>query len=28
MWQTILAGKVWYGELINRRKDGSMFPKK
>ena len=26
MWQTILAGKVWYGELINRRKDGSMFP--
>ncbi len=22
MWETILAGKVWHGELINRRKDG------
>jgi PAS domain S-box-containing protein len=25
MWQTILAGKVWHGELINRRKDGSLY---
>ncbi len=24
-WDTILAGKVWHGELINRRKDGSLF---
>lgn len=26
MWNTILSGKVWSGELINRRKDGSLFP--
>lgn len=25
MWQTILAGKVWHGEVINRRKDGSNY---
>lgn len=25
MWQTILAGQVWHGELINRRKDGSIY---
>jgi PAS domain S-box-containing protein len=25
MWQTILAGKTWRGELVNRRKDGSLF---
>jgi len=25
MWQSILAGKVWHGELVNRRKDGSLF---
>jgi PAS domain S-box-containing protein len=25
MWNTILAGKVWQGEIINRRKDGSLF---
>lgn len=25
MWQTILSGKVWHGELINRRKDGSLY---
>jgi PAS domain S-box-containing protein len=24
MWQTILAGQVWQGELVNRRKDGSL----
>ena len=22
MWETLLAGKVWQGEIINRRKDG------
>ncbi|MGD9931008.1 MAG: PAS domain S-box protein [Mangrovibacterium sp.] len=26
MWATILAGKVWRGELYNRRKDGSLYP--
>lgn len=25
MWETILAGRVWSGELINRRKDGSLY---
>ncbi|MDR2924613.1 MAG: diguanylate cyclase [Azoarcus sp.] len=25
MWQTILSGRVWHGELINRRKDGSLY---
>lgn len=25
MWDTILAGKVWNGELTNRRKDGSLY---
>jgi diguanylate cyclase (GGDEF)-like protein/PAS domain S-box-containing protein len=25
MWETILAGKVWRGELVNRRKDGSLY---
>jgi PAS domain S-box-containing protein len=26
MWNTILSGKSWSGELINKRKDGSLFP--
>jgi PAS domain S-box-containing protein len=25
MWKTILAGTVWQGEMINRRKDGSLY---
>src|ERR1039458_3242970 len=25
MWQTILAGNVWHGELVNKRKDGSCY---
>ena len=25
MWATILAGQVWSGELVNRRKDGSLY---
>ncbi len=25
LWQTVLAGQVWQGETINRRKDGSLY---
>jgi PAS domain S-box-containing protein len=25
LWQTILAGQVWYGDMINRRKDRSLY---
>ncbi|PJA31295.1 MAG: hypothetical protein CO187_10185 [Zetaproteobacteria bacterium CG_4_9_14_3_um_filter_53_7] len=26
LWQTISAGNVWHGTLIDRRKDGSFYP--
>jgi len=25
IWDTITAGEIWYGELINKRKDGSLY---
>ena len=25
LWETILAGKEWHGEIVNRRKDGSLY---
>ena len=25
MWQTLLAGRQWHGELLNRRKNGELF---
>jgi diguanylate cyclase (GGDEF)-like protein/PAS domain S-box-containing protein len=25
LWQTIQAGKVWQGEVVDRRKDGSLY---
>lgn len=25
LWETILSGKSWHGELVNRRKDGSLY---
>ena len=28
MWATLLAGQVWTGEMINRRKDGSLYTEK
>jgi diguanylate cyclase (GGDEF)-like protein/PAS domain S-box-containing protein len=26
MWATILAGRIWHGQIVNRRKDGSTYP--
>ena len=25
LWETVIAGKVWHGEIINRRKNGSLY---
>jgi PAS domain S-box-containing protein len=25
LWQTILDGRIWHAEIINRRKDGSLY---
>lgn len=25
LWRTVLSGNIWHGELINRRKDGSLI---
>jgi PAS domain S-box-containing protein len=25
MWETVLAGRVWHGEVVNKRKDGSLY---
>jgi PAS domain S-box-containing protein len=26
MWKTVMAGKLWHGKVINRKKDGSFYP--
>src|SRR5450830_456188 len=26
MWATILAGRIWHGQIVNRRKDGILYP--
>jgi len=25
MWETILAGEIWHSELVNKRKDGTLY---
>ncbi len=26
LWDTILTGEIWQGEMINKRKDGTLYP--
>jgi PAS domain S-box-containing protein len=26
LWETIRAGRVWHGRIVNRKKDGTLFP--
>jgi PAS domain S-box-containing protein len=26
LWETILSGKIWHNTLVNRRKDGALYP--
>ncbi len=26
MWETLLRGEIWHGKVIDKRKDGSLFP--
>ncbi|MBU5637302.1 SpoIIE family protein phosphatase [Geomonas sp. Red69] len=26
LWSTIMGGKIWHGELVNRRKSGELYP--
>ncbi len=28
LWTTVVAGRIWHGELINRRKDGTLYTEK
>ncbi len=25
LWKTVLSGRIWHGEIVNRRKDGSLY---
>jgi PAS domain S-box-containing protein len=25
LWQTVLSGQVWHGEMVNKRKDGTLY---